>query len=225
MNRRILCVTLGLGLAATIAHAEPYWVEWTGDTFPETEGWTRYSSDPPAERWLDDGKLFIDSRADWFMSEHYWFPRPGMMTLADNETFVYRWCVRVDEVTVDEDPGVGLRSDDQYTVIFDLGVDHVESLYEPDKSASFTPGEYHDFCFVSSDMRTYSLHIDSELAFEGVFFATTFSGAGVDWGDITTHRSLSAWDHIEFGIVPEPTFTLYLLSLCPLLLTRRSVAI
>ena len=219
------CMTIVLLFAVTsvVAPAETYWVEWTGDAFPETEGWTRFTSDPPAERWLEDGSLFIDSRADWFISEEYWYPRPGMMTLEEGETFVYRWRVKVDEVIVEIDPGVGLMSDDDFTVIFLLATDHVISFYEPEKYASFAPGEYHEFLFESSDMQTYSLYIDSELAFEGAFFDSLFSGAGVSWGDITTHRSLSEWDHVEFGIVPEPASGLGLLMLCVLSLPKRSV--
>ncbi len=221
---RISGLIATLLLTAATAAAEPYWIEWTGDTFPETEGWTRFSSDPPAERWLEDGKLFIDSRADWFITEEYWYPRPGMMTLEEGETFVYRWRVKVDEVIVELDPGAGLRTDDQREVVFALGEDRIISFYEPDKYASFAPGEWHEFLFESSDMQTYSLYMDSELAWEGTFFDSLFSGAGVSWGDTWSHRSLSEWDHVEFGILPEPVPALSVLLLCLLWLPRRSAA-
>lgn len=224
MMRLCMSVVVMFAIAPSVASAETYWVEWTGDAYPETEGWTRYSSDPPAERWLEDGSLFIDSRADWFISEEYWYPGPGMMTLEEGETFVYRWRVKIDEVTVDIDPGVGLMSDEDFTVVFLLATDHVISFYEPEKYASFAVGEYHEFLFESFDMQTYSLYIDSGLAFEGTFFDSSFSGAGVSWGDITTHRSLSEWDYVEFGVVPEPGSGLGLLLLCILWLSKRSMA-
>ena len=62
MMKHVMILMFLLAAGATLAPAEPYWVEWSGDAFPETEGWIRGASDPPAERWLADGNLFIDSR-------------------------------------------------------------------------------------------------------------------------------------------------------------------
>lgn len=110
-------ITLML-LTVSAATAETWWVEWTGDTYPETEGWNRDSSDPPAERWLEDGTLVIDSMADWWIWENYWYPLDGMMTLEEGETFIYEWRCKVDEAIPTRDPGVAVRSDDQFSVIF-----------------------------------------------------------------------------------------------------------
>jgi hypothetical protein len=59
-------------------------------------------------------------------------------------------------------------------------------------------------------MRGYRLYIDGTLAIEGRFFESLFYGPGVGWGDVTSHRSLAAWDVVEYGIVPEPTAWLVL---------------
>ena len=221
---RISGLIATLLLTAATAAAEPYWIEWTGDTFPETEGWTRFSSDPPAERWLEDGKLFIDSRADWFITEEYWYPRPGMMTLEEGETFVMSWRVKVDEIIGTIDPGVGIRTDDQYAIAFALGVDHIYSTYEWPKGAPFAPGEWHEFLFESPDMQTYNLYIDSQLAFQGLFSETYFEDPGMGWGDTGSHRSLSQWHYVQFGIVPQPASGLGLLLAYLLWLPRRSAA-
>ena len=39
-----------LGVAAGAAWAEPYWIAYEGNDFPENEGWVRYATNPPAQR-------------------------------------------------------------------------------------------------------------------------------------------------------------------------------
>ncbi len=203
---RVLNVVLLTALAAATARASPWWVTWNGDAYPETEGWTHYASDPPAQRWLEDGKLFIDSRADWFISDIYSQLRPGEMTLGPNETLVISWRIKVDETipTGGEDPAVYIGSDDQYEVSLLLSTNSISSLYEPGKWAAFSPNEFHDFTFESADMRTYQLLIDGAVAFQGTFFESLFYCPAVGWGDMTSNRSLAEWDWFESGIVPEP---------------------
>lgn len=223
---RVLDVMLAMLLGAVAARASPWWATWE-DGWPEEQGWTRWSSDPPAERWLEDGKLFIDSRAAWGISDIYGQLRPGEMTLGPDQTFVMHWRVMVDDVIPagHTDPGLQASSDDQWDVIFTLGMDNISSFYEPGKWAPFAPGMFHDFLFESTDMRTYSLSIDGTAAFEGTFFESLFYGPGVGWGDVTTDRSLSEWDFMECGIVPEPDALLCMLAgLCICGLLRRSAA-
>lgn len=216
-----MSVVLTFAMAQAVVSAEPYWVEWSGDAFPETEGWTRTSSNPPAERWLEDGSLFIDSRADWLLYEGYAQSRPGMMTPGPGETFVMQWRVRIDEVIVLTDPGILVRSDDQYAVVLVLGVDFIQSA-EEGISASFSPNEWHEFVLESADMRTYQLYIDGALGMEGSFYQSVFTTPEAGWGDITTHRSLSQWDEVGFGIVPEPsTARLVLVVFNPAAFPRR----
>lgn len=216
---RVLKIMLAMLLGAAGARASPWWVSWNGDAYPETEGWTRYASDPPAQRWLEDGKLFIDSRADWFIYEEYGQFRPGQMTLGPQETLVVHWRVKVDEIvpTGSEAPGLAVSSDDQWDVFFTLGVDRISSVYEPGKWASFAPGVFHEFSLHSSDLRTYTLWIDGTPTIQGSFFESLFYGPGVYWGDMTSHRSLAEWDWFECAVTPEPSVLLCLaavLSVC-----------
>jgi len=220
MPVRMLASALVLAAGAIGLRADPWWVTWTGDAYPETQGWTRYSSNPAAHRWLEDGKLFIDSRAAPFISESYGQSRRGQMTLAPGETFRFSWAVKVTEVLPLRavDPGIWVSSDDQWDVLLNLGIDTIDSFYEPGKHASFTPGVFHVFELHSSDLRTYRLSIDGTPAFEGVFFKSLFYMPGVGWGDVTTGRSLAEWDWVHAGIVPEPSA--WLLA-GPLALVRR----
>ena len=52
---RLLFLTgLTLVLAAS-ATAEPYWISYDGNDFPENEGWTRVLNEGGAERSIEDG--------------------------------------------------------------------------------------------------------------------------------------------------------------------------
>ena len=206
---RVAKFLIVFGLGGFGVKADTFWVRWD-DGWPEQQGWKRYSSNPPAKRWLEDGKLFIDSRADWFISEIYGQDRPGMMRLQPGQTFTVRWRVKVHEVAAYTDPAVYLRSDDYYDVKLSLGVDGIHSFYEPGKWAPFARGQFHEFAFDSSDMRTYRLHIDGKLAFEGAWFESLPGVPGAGWGDMSSDRSLAEWDWLEYGIVPEPAGALLL---------------
>lgn len=206
-----------------VALAEPYWVEWTGDAFPETDGWTRYSSDPPAERWLEDGSLFIDSRADWFITEEYGQPRPGEMTPGPGERFVMVWRVKVREIIGSAAPGVAVWSDDQHAVSLDMGMDFIEDPHDG-TAASFAPNQWHEFALRTEDMLSYELYIDGALGMEGEFYESYFPLAGAYWGDKTSHRALSEWNYVGFGMVPEPASLLGFILLHMVWLTKRSSA-
>ncbi len=201
---RVLNIMLAMLLGAGTARASPWWVTWTGDAYPETEGWTRYSSDPPAERWLEDGKLFIDSRAAPGIYEEYDQLRPAEMTLEPGQTFLLTWRVKVDEA-IHSDPAVAVMSDDYYLVHLSLAIDGIYCDTPPGGWAPFAPGQFHEFLFESSDMRAYTLYIDGLPALQGTFFEAFPATPGVGWGDMTSSSSLAQWDWVECGIVPEPS--------------------
>jgi hypothetical protein len=214
---RLVSVALVVLLTGVTARASPWYVTWTGDAYPETEGWTRYSSDPPAERWLEDGKLWIDSRAAWGMSDEYGQLRPGEMTLVPGEIFTMHWRVRVDFVygEASADAGVWVWTDDQRAAFFTMGMDAIHSEYESGNWASFEPGVFHDFTFASADMLTYALWIDGVLSLQGAFHESLFDMPGMGWGDVSTDRSLSEWDAVDAGVTPEPSGVLcILIALC-----------
>jgi hypothetical protein len=201
---RVANLISALVLGAVTAQATPWWASWSGDDgYPETVGWNRFHSDPPPQRWLEDGNLFIDSRGG-DMWEVYSQLRPGEMTLAPGETLRVHWRVLVADCPVSEDPGVGAKFDDRWTVSFSLGVGMIVSDYEPSKGTTFEPGVFHDFSFESSDARTYVLSIDGVPSLWGNFSESLFDGPGIGWGDHTSVQSLSEWTFFEGGIVPEP---------------------
>jgi hypothetical protein len=221
MNRVAIWIVV-LMLSASAATASPYWIEWTGDAFPETEGWIRGSSDPPAQRWLEDGSLFIDSRADWYIYEGYgWATAPGMMTPGFDETFVMQWRIKVHEIIGYGAPGILIWSDDQHALVMVLGLDFIIDDVAS-TTASFTPHEWHEFTLSSSNMLDYSLSIDGTPAMEGTFWEDMVpTPPGPRWGDIGSHRSLAEWDYVGFGIVPEPSSGILMLLACFLALPLR----
>lgn len=215
---RMLCFTIALALATGVASADQYWVAYEGNDFPENEGWVRYASDPPAERWLEDGSLFIDSRADLGITENYGIYEEEGLDPGPGETFIMRWRLSVHEVTPYYDPGVCVSSDDLHSVLFLFDEGYVFSFYEQGVYAYFEPGVFHEFELCSADMRSYQLSIDGNLAFEGVFFESFF-GPGVWFGDFTGSTSLAAWDYFRFGVIPEPAA--WLMGVIALVVFRR----
>jgi hypothetical protein len=202
------------------ARASPYWIAYEGNDYPENEGRTRYATDPPAQRWLQDGSLFVDSRGQPGVTDAYVMSPAGGVDPDPGETFVMTWRLNVHEATPAEDPGVTVTSDDRYAVVFLLAEDQLLSVYEPGVSVQLQPGVFHDFELCSPDMRSYALSIDGHLTIEGEFSESPFA-AGVWWGDLMLQRSsLASWDYFRFGVIPEPS-TLVLTLACALLQRRK----
>ncbi len=188
------------------ARGELWWTRYDAQTglYPEETDWTRYASDPPAQRWFQDGKLFIDSRAAHGITDEYGQSRAGQMTLSPGQLFTFRFRIKVDYVDLFSDPGIDVESDDQHEVLFTLGETAIYSTYEPGKWAPFEPHAFHEFTVESSDFRSYRLYVDDHLGFEGTFFESLFNGAALFWGDMTSSSSLAEWDYVEAGVTPEP---------------------
>jgi hypothetical protein len=195
-----MLLAIAVVAVATQARADPFWVSWTGEDYPENQGWKRASSDPAALRWLEGGQLTIDSRAEWGIYEEYWQSPIGMLTLEPGERFVMAWRLLVSDIPWGgDDPGVAVTFDGHQEAIFLFFTDAVESVYDPGQLAAFEPGVYHVYTFVTDDIQTHVLYIDGTPALEGVFFDSLF-GPGVSWGDVTSGKSLAQWDHFEYGI-------------------------
>ena len=198
--------------AALLAHAEPYWIAYEGNDFPENEGWTRISSEPLAERWLQDGSLFVDSRAvgltvDVYANSPPADPGPG-------ELFVMAWRLLIHDSPL-LSVGVNYTSIDGHAVAFDFD-DH-RLWYGPDDWVEFEPAVFHEYELRSADLQSYELRIDGIPSLEGTFHAGGYPPE-IGFGDGTTKGSLAQWDYLRFGVVPEPAAGVLL---CLLLLTRR----
>jgi hypothetical protein len=210
-----------LVLAAGAAQASPFWVTWD-QGWPDQQGWTEGWS-IPAQKWLDGSLLYIDSTANGGYDGYY--QEPATLMPGAGETFQMCWRIRVDESTPTSDPGVRAEDEDHYTVDFSMDTQSIHSNYESDKWATFAPGVFHDFLVESTDMRAYRLYIDGALALEGNFSESLFPGPYVDWGDMSSGRSLADWDSVQYGIVPEPSgLACVLVCLCCARMHRRPVA-
>jgi hypothetical protein len=199
-----------LVVAAGAAQASPFWVTWD-QGWPDQQGWTEGWSDIPADKWLDGSLLYIDSTANGGADGYYQIP--ATLMLGTGEAFEMSWRTRVDESWPISDPGIIVRGDDHYSVAFCMATDRIDSNYEPGKWAPFEPGVFHDFLLESTDMRHYNLFIDNTLSMQGTFFESLFPGPAVEWGDLSSGFSLTAWDTVEYGIVPEPSTSMFMLLL------------
>ena len=208
---RTLCITLVLMLCVTTGRAEPYWVAYEGNDFPENEGWMRLWYDGFAERSIEESVLVIDSLHDIAVADFYRLNMNGSLDPEPGEVFVLQWRLQVDQVIGLDDPGISVFSDERWTVGFNFSETTVYSGFEPGVSAAFEPGIFHEFELRSHNMQDYELFIDDELAIVGSFWLS-LSASRVGWGDtVQGAASLSRWDYVRFGVVPEPPSVILLL--------------
>ena len=217
MTRLIVSLLL-LGCVASTVRADPYWIAYEGNDFPENEGWTRLWNGPFAERCIEDGALVIDateepSTCDWY--EMY----PEITAPETVEEFVLQWRLKIEEFSGGWlAASIGVFADDCWAAAFQINNDPIRSGFETDVFAHFEADEYHEFEMRSPDMRSYELYIDGDYAFEGSLWQSVWEDKFV-WGEGTTESScLTRWDYVRFGAVPEPSTTLMFLVA---LFTRR----
>lgn len=214
---RSLCLTIVLAAAIGGASADQYWIAYEGDDFPENQGWQRITGPlGGAQRSIENGWLVIDSRASTSIVDFYRRDMNGQLDPDPGELFVMRWGVRIDEVIGLFDLDVGVFSDEKWAVGLTLNENTIESVFETGVSASFSPGVPHQFELRSVDMRSYDLFIDGSLAMQGAFWLS-LTESQIIWGDgVQGAASLSRWDYVRFGVVPEPSsgllFALWLAS-------------
>ncbi len=200
--KTFVAIVICLFVLSASARAQPFWISWEGDAYPEQEGWTRYTRAGGAERTLQDGALTLDSMASWEIVDEYYIDRP--LSLAPGESFRMDWRVRVDDVLGDFDPAVILRAGGA-EVILNYSTTRIYSTLEGAWVAEFAPAVYHDYSLTTSDFSTYALSIDGQATYTGCLVGP-LPGASVCWGDCTEGpSSVSAWEYFQFGIVPEPS--------------------
>lgn len=202
-TRLLFSLVTALGVLVSTAGAEPYWIAYEGNDFPENEGWTRSTSAGGAERWIENGALVLDGREDISIGDSYSMRRP--IDPDPGELFIMRMRLRVDELTSGPwDPAFAVSSDESWRIGFQLSETRIFNLDDPSMSATFEPGVFHRFEVRSSDMRNFELCIDDNVALTGPF-TYIITASKVSWGDQTVGAaSLSRWDYVEFGVVPEP---------------------
>jgi len=221
---RIVCFISLVVAVAGVATAEQYWIAYEGNGWPEDEGWWHIWGDEQAHRWIEEGALVIDSLHDIGIADFYDMHMHGQLDPEPGETFVLQWRLRVDEVIGTRDPGVGVSSDEGWTVSFTFEEAAIWSTFEPGVVVTFESGLFHRFELRSADMRHYDLFIDGYLAVSGCFWHGLLQSK-VGWGDVVQgSASLSRWDYVRFGVIPEPQVSLLVLVVASLLLCRWRTA-
>jgi hypothetical protein len=209
MRKFTALVGVGVALAAS-ARADLYWVSYEASgTFPEQEGWQRTTYAGGDERSFQDGALVLDGLASVDISDFYKMARETLP--GPGETFRAEWRLCVDQVTgsFPFDPGICITSDWRAALTLVYGSASIYSLGEA-VYIPFAPGAFHDYVLTSADLQTYALYIDGQLAHAGQFAPSGWE-SGLEWGDYGQGiASLSEWDYVRFGVVPEPSASLIL---------------
>ena len=199
-----LALAFALCAFTASATAEPYWIAYEGNDFPENEGWRRnINAAGGANRWIEDGALVIDSLHNAAIIDDYVID--GISDPGPGELFVAEWRVLSEEMPLSIDAGVTIaRTAVPGHVFFGIGLEEVFVRRESE-TIPITPGEWHAYRMESEDMVQYTLAIDGQEVFSGLFEDQSFLQSFVLWGDMFNGAaSLTRWDYVRFGVVPEP---------------------
>jgi hypothetical protein len=204
----VLGLLLGAGL---VARADPYWITYEGDAFPENDGWRRSYGDEQgphhggAVRTIEDGVFVLDSLRHDQIFDYYEIDR--LINPAPGELFVAEWRLRVDEPSDFGDVLVVIARDEPPgDVEIDFGTQSVELLDAGGITLGVAPGTFHTYRIESADMVAFDFLVDGQLAYQGVFDDVSLLESFVGFGDsVQGRRSMSRWDYFRFGALPEPT--------------------
>jgi hypothetical protein len=194
------CVTAATPQAA----ANLYWIAYEGNDFPENEGWIRRIRGGGAERTLDNGVFRLNSLADTEIKDSYTIERQINPDLG--EVFIAEWRLRIVENLNFYEAGIGIAPDFPGTLSFQYTLDHVISTRE-DWSQAITPLDFHSYRVESTDMVNYRLWIDGQFARTGQWDLISFNQSFFVFGDMGQFGgtgSVTEWDYVRFGVVPEP---------------------
>lgn len=216
MRNRLIGLALAMGASCAAARASPYWIAYEGDEFPENAGWTRHNfGDGPAVRSIADGIFTIDSLWSPNISDFYEIDR--QMNPDPGELFVAEWRLRVVEEYGSPLSGgdaiVAVAGDEGNDLGLEYRVDEIHSTYDS-WIIPIEPLIFHDYRLTTADMVNYSFYIDGTLALAGTFEPATLNVSFFAFGDgVNGRRSLTEWDYVRFGVVPEASSGLGLLGL------------
>jgi hypothetical protein len=214
MRLLMYMLVLSCVIAATPqAPANLYWIAYEGNDFPENEGWMRIGfGSGTAQRSIEDGVFILDTRSTNDLSDFYRISR--QMNPDAGELFVAQWRLRVVENAGNvntADAGISIAPDFPGSLGLRYFVDRVTSLLE-DWSYPIDPLEFHSYRLESTDMIDYRLSIDAEFVLTGQWDLISTNQGFLSFGDaVRGARSLTEWEYVRFGVVPEPS-TLSLLS-------------
>jgi len=181
----------------------------------------RYQGDG-AYRTAENGILTMDSLYDPRVYDYAYVERPGLVDPEPGELFVLECRLNVEEAVGDGyDATFGISSDGAMQLGFGLFPDRIESVFEETVSIPVTADVFHEYRVLSWNMQTYELYIDDDLAHEGTFWQGV-KESEVVWGDgVRGAANRSQWDHVRFGVIPEPPSLLMLIGPCACAAGRR----
>lgn len=223
MTRRVLFLPMMAFAIALPLRADQYWVAWEGNDFPENEGWLREGTGSRASRSLLDSVMTLDSLANDNGQDFYSIY--GAADPAPGEEFVVQYRLRVNQVNWDNpnfpyDPGWSIKSADGWHAVFVMSVGELQDALTQ-IGVPFSPGDFHNWEFRSSDMRLFTLALDGEIVLSGAFVAGA-SGAQISWGDFAWGPTSNVdWDYFRFGTVPEASTNMSILLLLLIRCIRR----
>lgn len=206
-----MTVTLSaLAALAAGARADQYWIAYEGNDFPENEGWERIYGDENgpqqggSNRSIMNGWLALDSRRHHLIYDSYFWHR--QLNPDPGELFVCEWRVNIiqNEGTA-ADSRLAIARDGRGSVGFQIGYDYIRSSRE-NWIEPIEPGIPHSFRVESTDMLTYSLRIDGVFAWCGAWDLNSLNESYVAFGDSVMGggiTSISSWDYVRFGVIPE----------------------
>jgi hypothetical protein len=216
MMRLLMFLTALSCAGLSVATAEPYWVAYEGDDFPENVGWERHwgvhvpPGDPNSvpERSIEDGVFVLDTTCDIWLYDFYRIS--GLTNPGPGELFMAEWRVEVETQLTWWDASVGIARDDPPGDLqFRFGP---ETLFVEEGDVTYEIGAgAHLYRFESWDMDLYRLYVDGALTHEGAFQTPSGGGAFFGFGNpMAGASSRSVWDYVRFGVVPEPSAFLLL---------------
>ncbi|MBU0638429.1 MAG: hypothetical protein KKB50_06150 [Planctomycetes bacterium] len=216
---RMIALTMLLLIADSPVLADTYRVNYGGNQMPEEQGWEYlwgneqgyFQGDPPEREIIDYGGnsvLRIETSHDPLNFVTFKWARPDAFDPGPGEVFVMQWGLQVIEVTDPPfDSVVAAHSDEAWSVGFDVTETTVRNSYFPTLSVSIEAGQSHDYTLLSTDMRTYELFIDGELAIEGDFYQGGGGGAYSSWAgwgpSCMGGADIAEWDYFRFGVMAK----------------------
>lgn len=217
---RVCAFALATLAVATPVAADEYWITYEGNDLPENEGWHRIWGNSKGQfrgngamRTIENGALVMDSLFDTSVYDFYSMERLGRFDPGPGEVFRAEWRLLVEETPNWYDPTVGIFSDEGNLAGFEFREDNL--LITPGSiRIDYEPFEWHTFSFSSLDMLTFDLAIDGQFVHRGEFLTRATPDSTFLFGDgVQGAASLSRWDYVRFGVVPEPSMMSYLLCL------------